>query len=403
MTNPFRSTSVFNLPLTLPVCQQMHAAALLRVARGMETDAVPGSVPVARLRELVHRFGTEVCLAHPAEIEHRFRGVTLSVYERIEALYCSRLARSIQIVTRILDAMARCENRPGVHAEAIWAICLYLDERRLQQTSVTTEQIDATWWIGEIVPGAPATAEGGDKDDASRSVLVGVIDVSHARLLAFRRGAHGTKAELSALSLYDALVNARHPHALGAGGLVWQVPTSLVTTGTLSEPCKASCASLGMRIERALSPLPLIEDLQQLWTDLRTRLAVAPARWAVVFDSALNRAYGTSPLRTREQADHRFGSLTGYRRDPASLVPALRALLPSRDAFISQEGEVLYDGLHYADDLLSNFSGSRVSVRRSEQSEAAIWVYLDGEILCQAMARELARRDGSYRSHRPGR
>ncbi len=376
MTNPFRSTSVFNRPLTLEVCQQMHAAALLRVARGMEMNAVPVSVPVARLRELLHRFGPEVCLAHPAEIEHRFRGVTLSVYQRIEALYCSRLARSI---------------------------CLYLDERRLQQTSVTTHQLDATWWIGEIVPGAPATAEGRDKDDASRSALVGVIDVSHPRVLAFRRGEHGSEAELSALSLYDALVNARHPHVLGAGGLVWQVPTRLVTTGALSETCKASCASLGMTIERASSPVPLIEDLQQLWMDLRTRLVVAPARWAVVFDSALNRAYGTSPLRTREETDHRFGRLTGYQSDPASLVPALRALLPLHDTSISREGEVLYDGLHYTDDLLSNFPGSHVSVRRPEQTEAAIWVYLDGEILCQAMARELARRDGSYRSHRPGR
>jgi len=403
MTNPFRSTSVFNLPLTLEVCQQMHAAALLRVARGMEMDAVPGSVSVAWLRELVHRFGTEVCLMHPAEIEHRFRGVTLSVYQRIEALYCSRLARSIQMVTRIVDAMARCVSRPRVHEEAIWAICLYLDERRLQQTSVTTEQLDATWWIGEIVPGAPATAEGGDKEDASRSVLVGVIDVSHARLLAFRQGAHGSNAELTALSLYDALVNARHPHPQGTGGLVWQVPTRLVATGTLSKTCKASCASLGMKIERASSPAPLIEDLQQLWTDLRTRLVVVPARWAVVFDSALNRAYGTSPLRTREEADHRFGRLTGYQGDPASLVPALRALLPLHDASISQKGEVLHDGLHYVDDLLSNFPGSHVSVQRSEQTEAAIWVYLDGEILCQAMARELARRDGSYRSHRPGR
>jgi len=403
MTNPFRSTSVFNLPLTLEVCQQMHAAALLRATRDMEVDAVPGSVPVARLRELVHRFGPEVCLVHPAEIEQRFRGVTLSVYERLEALYCSRLARSIQMVTRIVDAMARCENHPRVPEEATWAICLYLDERRHQQTSVTTHQLDATWWIGAIVPGAPATAEGGDKDDTSRYGIVGVIDVTHTRVLAFRQGAHGSEAELSALSLYDALVNARLPHALGAGGLVWQVPTCLAATGALSETCKASCASLGMSIERASAPPPLIQDLQQLWTDLRTRLVVAPARWATVFDSALNRAYGTSPLRARKEADHRFGRLTGYRRDPAGLVPALRALLPLHDASISQEGEVLYDGLHYADDLLANFPGSQVSVQRSEQTEAAIWVYLDGEILCQAMARELARRDGSYRSHRPGR
>ncbi len=403
MTNPFRSTSVFNLPLTLPLCQQMHAAALLRTARDTQTDAVPGSVPTARLRELVRRFGPEICLAHPAEVEHRFRGVTLSVYERIAALYCSRLARSIQMVTRILDAMARCANRPPIHEEAIWAICLYLEEQRLQQTSVTTERLDATWWIGEIVPGVPATTEGKDKDEAERDGLVGVIDVTHARLLAFRQGPYEAEAELAALSLYDALVNARLPHPQGAGGLVWQVPPHLVTTGILSETCKAACASLGISIERTSASPPLVGDLQQVWTDLHTRLLVARARWVVVFESALNRAYGTSPLRTREEADHRFGRLTGYQSDPAGLVPALRALLPPHDAAILQQGEVLYDGLHYADDLLPLFAGSQVAVRRSEHTEAAIWVYLDGEILCQAMARELARRDGSYRSHRPGR
>jgi hypothetical protein len=273
MTNPFRSTSMFNLPLTLPVCQQMHAAALLRVARGME--AVPGSVPVARLRELVPCFGPETCLAHPAEIEHRFRRVTLAIYQRI---YCSWLARSIQMVTRILDAMARCENRVPVHEEAIWAICLYLDERRLQQTSVTTEQLDATWWIGAIVPGASATAEGDGEDDASRYALVGVIDVSQPRLLAFRQGAHRSEAELATLALYDALVHARLPHALGAGGLVWQVPTRLVATGTLSEACKAACASLGMAIERASTPPPLTRDLQRMWTDLRTRSRLRAGR-----------------------------------------------------------------------------------------------------------------------------
>jgi hypothetical protein len=368
-----------------------------------KSEAVPGSIPVARLRDLLLRFGPEVCLAHPAEIEQRFRGVTLSVYQWIEALYCSRLARSIQMVMRILDAMARCADQPGVHEEAIWAICLYLDERRLQQTSVTTQKLDATWWIGEIVSGALATAEDKDTDDASRDALVGVIDVTHPHLLAFRQGAHRSEAELTALSLYDALVQARLPHPQGAGGLVWQVPTHLVVTGTLSEGCKAACASLGMTIERASAPPPLKEDLQRLWTDLRRRLVVAPARWATIFESALNRAYGTSPLRAREETDHRFGRLTGYQGDPASLVPALRALLPLHDASISREGEVLSDGLHYADDLLSHFAGSHVAVRRSEQSEAAIWVYLDGEILCQAMARELARRDGSYRSHRPGR
>lgn len=65
---------------------------------------------------------------------------------------------------------------------------------------------------------------------------------------------------------------------------------------------------------------------------------------------------------------------------------------------IDQDGEVAFDGLHYVDQVLSYWAGSPVEVRRSEQIEAVLWVYLQGEILCLARARELARRDGSYRA-----
>jgi hypothetical protein len=64
---------------------------------------------------------------------------------------------------------------------------------------------------------------------------------------------------------------------------------------------------------------------------------------------------------------------------------------------------VAFDGLHYTEDLLTYWPGSRITVKRSEHTEAVLWIYLGGEILCQAMARELARRDGSYRATRAGR
>jgi hypothetical protein len=53
--------------------------------------------------------------------------------------------------------------------------------------------------------------------------------------------------------------------------------------------------------------------------------------------------------------------------------------------------------------LLEYWAGAPVTFRRSEHMEALIWVYLDGDLLSQAMARELQRRDGSYRLNRPGR
>jgi hypothetical protein len=393
MTNPFCSTSLLNLPLTEGVCQQIHAEALLRTSRESSVQSVvPSSVEGALLRELRQRFGPAICLAHPREIEHLFCGVTLLVYQQIESLYCSRLARSIPMVTRLINAMARKAGVPAIHEEAIWAICLYLDERRLQQTRVTTQHISATWWIGTIVERA-----------RDQHLLVGLIDLSCLRVLAFRVGTCRSREELYALTLYDALLGTRHPDRESAGGVTWQVPTTLVSPDQLPAGCHTACTSLGVSTQHGSPSIPLVGELQALWAKQRAHLEIAPGQWAVAFDSALNRAYGTSPLRTREQANHRFRHLTGYQSDPAGLMPGIRALLPSHDAEILREGEVLFDGLHYVDELLSYFPGSSVEVAPSPQTEATMWVCLDGEILTQAMARELARRDGSYRSHRPGR
>jgi hypothetical protein len=393
MTNPFCASSLLNLPLTIDVCQQIHAEALLRISHTSAVEhMIPESVDGSLLRELRLRLGPAICLAHPKEVEQLFCGVTLLVYQQIEALYCSRIARSIRMVTRILTAMARAAQAPLIHEEAIWAICLYLDERRREHTRVTTQQTSAVWWIGTIVT-----------DEQDQPLLVGLIDLSCLRVLAFRVGPCQFREELYTLTLYDALLATRHPDREAAGGVAWQVPTALISPDPLAFGCHLACAELRVRIEQRRTGVPLVGDLRELWMKQQRHLKIAPEQRTVAFDSALNRAYGTSPLRTREQADYRFRHLKGYQSDPASLVPGIRALLPSQKAEILQEGEVLFDGLHYTDELLSYFPGSLVEVALSKHSEATMWVSLDGEILTKAMARELARRDGSYRSHRPGR
>lgn len=397
MTSPFCSSSMLNGPLLLEVCQRIHAHALWRAARGGKAAFIPSSVPVARLRELMRLCGPETCLVHPTEIERLFQDITLSVYQWIEALYCSRVQRSIQIVTRIVTAQARRANRPPIHEEAIWAICLYLDSQREHEIRVTTKPCQAQWWLGAIAHSSLGTRE----DHEGQHTLVAVIDISAPSVLAFRVGPQQTLRELAALSLYDALVAARCPHPSGAGGLLWIVPSCLITTETLSPRCTLACASLGVRIDEGTpSAVPLLEGLRTAWNDLLTSGPSAKRELDLAFDSMLNRTYGTSPLRAREQANHRFRPLMGYQSDPACLVPALRTLLPSHDACISACGEVFFDGLHYSDDLLTLFPGASVSIRRSEQTEAVIWVSLDGEMLGEARARELARRDGSYRAHR---
>lgn len=395
-TNPFCATSVLNLPLKQELCQRIHAAALARVARDDSMHLVPSRINRTRLRECVQQYGLEASLEHPVEIERLFQGITSAVYQEIESLYCSRLERSISMTSRIVKALAeQCDVQP-IHEEAVWAICLYLDERRAEQTEVTIHQTDESWWIGILQP----QDLGSSGDAVASPSLAGVIDVSHSCLLAFRVGEHQSTTELCALALYDALCDIRRPHPYGAGGLIWNVPHTLVTSIQLPVRISDACASFGIQIEISEHPIPHARALAEQWRELLSERSIAPERWAVIFDSYLNSQYGTSPLRAREQADHSFRHLIGYTSDPVALVPGLRVLLTLQNAVISQAGDILYDGLHYAHNLLALFPERSVLIRRSESTEAVIWVYLESDILCQAIARELVRHDGSYRSQR---
>ena len=303
------------------------------------------------------------------------------------------------MVTWIVNALARQAHTPPIHAEAIWAICLHLDEQRAHTLQVTTQPCQARWWLGEITPATRDAHE----DTLTHSMLAAVIDLSAPAVLAFRIGGAQLRAELTALALDDALVATRSPHPSGASGLIWVFPSSLLTTTPPPQACTLACNALGLKIDAcARSAVPLLTDVCRAWQNLHTPelMPLSQERVHIVFDTLLKHAYGTSPLRTREQNDHRFRHLRGYQRDPAHSVAPLRALLPSSHACISTDGEIFFDGLHYTDDLLTLFPGASVSIRQSEQTEALIWVSLESEVLGEARARELARRDGTDRAHR---
>lgn len=395
MTNPFCSTALLNLPLDLSLCQQIHATALWHLARGERTEHAPRSLSVNRLRAQMHRFGPETCLVHPDTIEQLFTGVTLAVYQQIEDLYCSRLARSRSMVTRIIARMAHKAHQPPLREEAIWAICVYLEERRMQENRLATRVLPDTWWIGVL-------AEGEEERGAAASdhLLVGVLDLSHQRVLAFRVGAASARCDLCSLVFADALMALRQPSAQATNGLIWQVPGVLLTPETPPLAWTGVLASFGMQITSEDKQEPFIEEIRQVWRDQRTRRNEPGVRWSMLFDSVLHKVYGSSPLRVQDQANYDYAHLTGYGRDPISLVPALRALLPMHEGRVSESGEILFDDLHYTDELLTYFPGTSVTVQRSEETEAVIWVSLNGEILTQAVARELVRRDGSYRHSR---
>jgi hypothetical protein len=128
-----------------------------------------------------------------------------------------------------------------------------------------------------------------------------------------------------------------------------------------------------------------------------------PHHFRLIFDTHLRRIHGYGPHTIEQQTAHNHAHLTGYNRDPAWQFPALRRLLPAQSDVVAEDGSVACAGLHFEDDLLAYWTGQQVTVRCSLHSDAAAYVYVDDEILCMGMARELRRSDGSYRTKRPGR
>jgi len=397
--NPFLCTSVFDSPLQPDICQRIHFTALQAAARGLHYDACPDHISLAQLCQRAHWQGPAAYLAHPADVERAFRGVTLAVYQAIEALYCSRLERSIQMVWRILDVMAQRGDMPTVEYEAVWAICLYLDERRAANSDVTIERIDTAWWVAQITPGV--RIQHGDALP-HRPTIACVIDTRPSRALAFRI-VDGDMGESISLAIYDAIVSQRQPAREGIAGLTWRLPIRIATEVDMPSDCRDACARIGIEVEPATGALPLLDSLRGDWTRALSDRPLQQGHFAVLFDNYLDKVQGYGPLRTQEHQDREFVSLVGYNRDPAWQFPALRDFLPLRPGRIAQDGSVEYDGLHYEDELLTYWPDQPVTLRRSETAEALAWVYLDGEMLCPAMARELRRQDGSFRPNRPGR
>ena len=141
--NPFELVAD-EQPLDRDLCQRLHYEALVRAGCGCHPEEVPSTVYLARLRELGQLLGSEVYLSHPEAVEKVFAGVSIGVYRLTVELYCSRLERSIRMVWRIAQVLAREAERAEIAYEAVWALCLHLEERRRHETEVTLERDAAT-------------------------------------------------------------------------------------------------------------------------------------------------------------------------------------------------------------------------------------------------------------------
>lgn len=405
IANPFICNSPLNAALDRDICQRIHYAALQAAARGQYLDSIPGWVSLDQLRHRVRWYGPTTYLLDPADIERIFTGVTLAVYQTIIALYASRLERSIGMTMRMIKEMAEVAGVPPIDDEAIWAICAFAHEKRSVETTVTMERSATTWWLVQLYPDIQIQES---NSAPCRPSLACVLDTSLRGVMAFRIGHTPDDQIALSLALYDALVIHRRPAQDGAAGLRWFIPDRVVVAGTIGLDSRRMCAAAGIDVQ-LVEHLPLdsptiLTALQGSWARDFTGRVLQKADLAMLFDTYLYRICGYSPLRVREQQTRKFAGLTGYNRDPTWQFPALRWLLPEHRGVIEPDGTVVFDGLHYVDryeeNLLVYWPGHQVTLRRSEYAESAAWIYLDGEILGLAKARELRRNDGSYRSWR---
>lgn len=390
-------------PLDRDLCQRIHYQALLRAARACRLEELPSTVDLPRLRELGQLLGGGVYLSHPQAVERLFSGISLGIYRMIVELYCSRLERSIAMVWRIVRA--RAAGRADIPYEALWALCMHLEEYRRHETEVTIGRDPASWWLFSL--GCEEEGQAG-VGASGQHLIVCLLDLAREAVIAFRVADDQLAGAAYGLVVYDALLAGRRPSQHSATGLTWRVPERLIVERELPQGPREGCSRLGIVLETRPDPPQLRHRLQSGFQREITGRQLEVDRWADAFDTYLHKVHGYSPLRDREGRDREHHHLVGYNRDPAWQCPALRHFLPQYSGAIAKDGTIPYDGMHYADDLLAYWPGAAVTFRRSEQTEALIWVYLDwvyldGDMLCAALARELRRRDGSYRSRRPGR
>ncbi len=398
-SNLFYEPSLHERPLDRELCQRLHYEAIERAMSGSHGYSVPSTVDLLELRKRARLFGREAYLYHPEAIDTIFAGISLEVYRMIVELYCSRLERSMTTVWRIVQALALGTGRASISYEAVWAVCMHLEEQRRRETEVALEQDTATWRIFALF-----YEEENQRIEEMNDghMIVCLLDLAPEVVLAFRVVDQQHVNEALGLVLYDALVAQRHPDRVPAG-LLWRIPNQLIVQQDLPQGCLEGCKLLGITCETKLDPPAIFQTIQRgFWREVTNR-GLRVHQWATLFDSYLHKAYGYSPLRIHEERDRVYYHLVGYNRDPAWQCPALRYFLPLQSGVISDDGALFYDGLHYTDELLAYWAGVHVTFRRSEQTEALIWVYLDGSMLSTALARELRRRDGTYWSRRPGR
>lgn len=399
--NPFLTSAMLNDPLALEQCQELHTWAVWQAILGRSDESIPDTVPVPALRHWLRWYGRSCVVSEREVVRQIFEGISLGLYRTIENLYCRKWRRSARMVWRMLQAMARHAARPEISYEAVWAICVHLSKKREAATAVTQTFSTAPWWIGAIWP--PVLLQTPERVPY-HPALVCVLEMHSPRVLAFRLVCPDAVEDAVPLVLYEALVAQRQPARDGAAGLRWPWPSYLLSEIAITERCRHSCAALALSIQQVVGDHPpVLEALNSYWAQTPADRVLSEAHFALQTDTYLVKQHGYGPLRAQQERDRQFAQLRGYNREPVEQFPSLVHLLPRVTGRIGADASVACNGLHYIDELLAYWPGQEVTLCQAPTAEALAWVYLDGEFLCQAHARELQRRDGTYRCNRPGR
>jgi hypothetical protein len=264
---------------------------------------------------------------------------------------------------------------------------------------VSTYQIDEMWHLARLLPEITVQGRGGKP---YRPMLFAVTKGADAQLLTLHISHPEDSEEAFGQALYHAIVSQRTPAPLpqGTAGLRWALPRYLSVDGELPEHCRCACSSLGITTVNQGIGARWLSELISKWTRDFAGRTLTTQTFLRAFDTYIYRTRGESSLRRNEEQERAFAHLIGYNRDPAWLFPTLRLLLPVRPGTISDEGTVACSGLTYDHRVLTLWPGETVSVRQSLSAESDAWVYLGDEIVCLAKARELRRKDGTYRPWR---
>ena len=386
--NPFLLPAAHASPLREDTQQQLYLDALLKAVKQGSSPDTPAHLPLDRLRRLWHRGGPESLLTHPADLKTLFAGITQAVYRAIAELYCTPLGRSIPTVWHIVQVLAREAGVTPPSYAAIWAICLSFDQQRHDLLTVRLEREADTWWLGQLTLDCTIRANSRRNVLTLPSRLCFVMKSASSQVLACHLAAEVTEEEQRALVLYGALVALRRPYGLAPFGLLWSLPQRLVTTDTLPHACRRVCRTLGIALEQQ-SELPMfVQDLQGNWAAKLAGRTLWARQCLLLLDAYLTRHTPPGPLHLQEDRARQYEQALSYQRDPAWSFPLLRALLPARQATLDAEGTLVFRALHYDHPLLAHWPHTSVTVRFSPASDALAWVYLEGEIFCQAAARE---------------